>query len=150
MRYERTCVPWAITDIFRMFAGLSMSARILNHVSLAPNHTYFATHQMHTSSTVKLYEVIQLAIFRTIDACSDFEQPQYQTRLNTSLEQGGLIVTMFFPECRMDLLDHLRGVLFGKLLAFFSLGLPRVAGPRARSTCCVGCLERSQGLLRMR
>ena len=39
----------------------------------------------------------------------------------------------------MDLLDHLRGVLYEKLLAFFSLGLPRVAGPRARSTCCVGC-----------
>ena len=79
-----------------MFAGLSMSERILNHVSLASNQTDFATHQKHTSSTVKLYEVIQLAIFRTIDTCSDFEQPQDQTRLNTSLEQRGFIVTMVF------------------------------------------------------
>ncbi len=94
MRYERTCVPWAITDIFRMFAGLSMSARILNHVSRTPTQTEFATHSMHTSSTVKLNEAIQLAIFRTIDACSDFEQPQYQTRSNTGLEQGGLMVTI--------------------------------------------------------
>ena len=105
---------------------------------------------MHTSSTVKLYEAIQLAIFRTIDACSDLEEPQYQTRPDTSLEQGGLMVTIFARESGMDLLDHLRGVSYEKLLLFFSLGLPRVAGPRARSTCCVGCLERSQGFLGMR
>lgn len=29
--------PWAMTDIFRMFAGLSMSARILRAVSHAAN-----------------------------------------------------------------------------------------------------------------
>ncbi len=127
-----------------------MSARILNHVSHPPTQAEFATHQMHTSSTVKLYEAIVLAISRTIDACSDFEQPQYQTRPDTSLEKGDFMVTLFAPVIGMYLLDHLNGVLYEKLLLFFSLGLPRFAGPKACSTCYVGCLERCQGLLRMR
>ena len=122
IKSERTCVPWAITDIFLMFAGLSMSARILNHVSHPPTQAKFATHHMHTSSTVKLYEAIVLAISRTIDACSDFEQPQYQTRPDTSLEQGGPMVTLFARESGMDLLDHLNGVLYEKLLLFFFSG----------------------------
>lgn len=84
---------------------------------------------MHTSSTVKLYEAIQLAIFRTIDACSDLEEPQYQTRPDTSLEQGGLMVIIFARESGMDLLDHLRGVLYEKLLLFFFSG----STPRCRT-----------------
>lgn len=71
-----------------------MSARIFNQVSRTPTQTESATHQMHTSSMVKLYEAIQLAIFRTIDTYSDFEQLQYQTRPNTSPGQGGLMLTI--------------------------------------------------------
>ena len=63
-----------------------MSARILNHVSRSPTQTEFATYQMHTSSTVKLYEAIQSAIFQTLDAYSDLGQPQYQTKHDTGLE----------------------------------------------------------------
>ena len=96
-----------------------MSARIFNQVSRTPTQTESVTHQKHTSSMVKLYEAIQLAIFRTIDTYSDFEQLQYQTRPNTSPGQGGLMVTIFARECGMDLLDHLRGVWYEKLLLFF-------------------------------
>ena len=68
-----------------------MSARILNLVSHLPTETEFTTHQMHTSSTVKLYEAILLAISRTANARSGSQQPQHQIGLDTSLEQGGIM-----------------------------------------------------------